>query len=126
MKSKYLPVLLIALPLLFASLQVQSQDVSATGTFSGDNKHVTTGQVSLVKTDEGMSIVLGADFSLDNAPYPSVGLGKDGEFLLDIAKLKSLSGEQTYLLPASVNISDFNEIYIWCEKFSVSLGSAKL
>ncbi len=125
MKNKYLSFL-IALPLLIASLQVQSQDASSTGTFTGANDHITTGQVSVVKTDAGLSIVLGADFSLDGAPDPMVGLGKDGEYQLSLAPLESLTGEQSYPLPASVSLSDFDEIFIWCKEFNVSLGSAKL
>lgn len=117
---------LIALPLLIASLHVQAHDVEAKGTFSGANDHITTGQVEVVKTDTGWNIVLGADFSLDGAPEPSVGIGKDGELQLDLAPLESISGEQTYVLPASVKLSDFDEIFIWCREFNVSLGSAKL
>ncbi len=125
MKIKFFSIL-IALPLMIASLQVQSHDVASTGTFSGANDHITTGEVNIVKTDNGYNIVLGADFSLDGAPEPSVAIGKDGEFLLDLAPLKSITGEQTYALPASVDLADFDEIFIWCKKFDVSLGSAKL
>ncbi len=125
MKSNYFSFL-IALPLLVASLHLQAHDVAASGTFSGANDHITTGQVEVVKTDAGWNIVLGDDFSLDGAPQPSVAIGKNGEFQLDIAPLESITGEQTYVLPASVKLSDFDEIFIWCGEFNVSLGSAKL
>lgn len=111
---------------MIVSLHVQSQEVASTGTFSGANDHITTGQVNVVKTDAGWSIVLGPEFSLDGAPDPSVGLGKNGQYQLHLAPLESLTGEQTYLLPASLKLSDFNEVFIWCLEFDVSLGSAKL
>lgn len=125
MNIKFLSTL-IALPLLIVSLQVLSGETGSTGSFSGANDHVTTGEVRIVKTDAGLSVVLSADFSLDGAPDPKVGLGKNGEYLTELAHLKSLNGEQTYLIPASTKMSDFDEVFIWCKKFNVSLGSAKL
>ena len=35
-------------------------------------------------------------------------------------------GEQTYTVPASINVDDFNEVYVWCRRFSVPLGVAAL
>ncbi len=103
-------------------------DVVSIGTFSGRNDHVTTGGVSIVKTDTGYHLVLGADFSLDGAPDPVVALGNNGEYSKDnkLAALSKKSGAQTYAIPANMNPADFSEAYIWCEKFDVSLGTAKL
>lgn len=104
-------------------------DVAATGSFAGTNDHVTTGGVTIVKTENGGAVViLDANFSLDGAPDPSVGFGKDGTFVkaTDLGALTQNTGLQVFVVPASVNVDDFNEVYIWCEQFNVSLGIASL
>ena len=71
---------------------------------------------------------VGVTVSLDGAPDPRVGLGKDGQYdgNTDAGKLGNLTGAQSFTVPAGVDVSDFNEVYIWCEKFSVPLGVATL
>lgn len=100
-------------------------DVS--GTFTGASNHVTKGGVTVVKNADGTATVtLGDDFFLDGAPDPRVGFGKDGAFTTGttIGLLKSNTGAQTFTVPASINVDDFNEVYIWCLKFAVPLGVA--
>jgi hypothetical protein len=100
-----------------------------TGTFTGASDHITTGNVTIVKNDDGTATVtFDSAFSLDGAPDPRVGFGKDGEYvnLSDLGALQNLNGEQSYIVPASLNIDDFNELYIWCLKFGVPLGVAQL
>ena len=103
--------------------------VSATGTFTGASDHITTGGVSIIKTSNGGAIViLDSNFSLDGAPDPKVGFGIDGQFVAasDLGELTNKDGLQAYVVPASVNVDDFNEVYIWCEQFAVPLGVAAL
>ncbi len=125
---KFFLSILISLPLLAFSLQGTAKEVVASGEFTGASDHITTGGVSVIKTDKGHVVVLGSDFSLDGAPDPKVGFGKDGKYDIkaQLAKLKSKTGEQRYLIPTSVNVNNYNEVYIWCEKFSVPLGVAEL
>ncbi|MEM6372186.1 MAG: DM13 domain-containing protein [Pseudomonadota bacterium] len=101
----------------------------ASGTFAGASNHITTGAVEVIANADGShTVVLGDDFSLDGAPDPRVGFGKDGTY--DVATgmglLKSLNGKQTFTVPAGVDPADYNEIYIWCLQFSVPLGVAAL
>lgn len=99
------------------------------GGFVGKSNHITTGTLTIEANDDGShTVTLSDDFSLDGAPDPRVGFGKDGEYVLaaDLGELKSLNGPQSYHVPASIDISDFNELYIWCLKFSVPLGVATL
>lgn len=106
-----------------------SAETVSTGTFVGASDHITTGAVEVIKNADGShTIVLGDDFSLDGAPDPRVGLGKDGFFNgnTDSGVLGNLTGSQSFVVPAGIDVSEFNEVYIWCEKFSVSLGVAKL
>ena len=98
------------------------------GTFTGLNNHITNGDVQVIASEDGAKIVLGANFTFDGAPDPKVALGNDGKYdpATLIMPLKSNTGEQTYNVPASIDVSEYNEVYIWCEKFSVGLGVATL
>ncbi len=98
------------------------------GTFKGASDHVTTGGVSILKTASGYIVVLENDFSLDNAPAPTLGFGKGGKFdkKTDWVKLSAKKGLQVYALPASIDPTKFDEFYVWCRDFSVPLGIAKL
>ena len=103
-------------------------DAERKGQFTGASNHITTGWVELGKSDAGYILTLGADFSLDGAPDPKVGFGKDGEFVEGtlIGELQSLKGEQVYLVPANLDVSEYTDVFIWCEQFSVPLGTASL
>jgi hypothetical protein len=103
-------------------------DAGSAGIFTGASGHATKGAVSVVKTSSGLSVVLGSDFVLDGAPDPKVGFGKNGQYdsKSQLAPLGSNTGKQSYAIPASLDISGYNEIYIWCEKYSVPLGVARV
>lgn len=94
------------------------------GTFTGDSNHVTKGKVSV----KGGNIVLENDFWFDGAPDPRVALGKGGKFSkgTDFAVLKKNAGKQTYAIPANLNADEYDTVVIWCRKFSVPLGHAKI
>lgn len=101
----------------------------ASGTFTGASNHVTTGGVEVIRNYDGShTVVLGADFSLDGAPDPRVGFGKDGKYdtATGMGLLKSLNGTQSFTVPAGVDPADYNEVYIWCLKFNVPLGVASI
>lgn len=97
------------------------------GSFTGESGHVTTGGVEVVMTTEGATVRLQNDFSLDRAPDPKVALGKDGyDPATLMGKLRRRRGAQDYTVPAGIDVSDYNEVWIWCERFNVPLGVAKL
>ncbi len=99
-----------------------------TGTFTGENRHTVSGGVSIIPHNGGFAVRLESDFYLDGAPDPKVGFGKGGRYVDDtlIGLLKANTGKQIFPIPASMDISGFDTIFIWCEKFSVSLGKAAL
>jgi hypothetical protein len=112
-----------------APISASAKSSTTSGTFTGASDHITTGGVQFVKTaDDGAAVILDSDFSLDGAPDPRVGFGADGTFVeaSDLGELQNISGVQVYVVPPTVNIEDFNEIYIWCLKFGVPLGVASL
>ncbi|MBY8975750.1 DM13 domain-containing protein [Rhodobacteraceae bacterium NNCM2] len=100
---------------------------TATGAFTGKSKHVTTGHASIAFMDGHWVVILEDDFTFDGAPDPHVALGHDG-YRKDAAlgMLLSDDGKQIYRIPASLDVADFNEVWIWCDEFAVPLGMAPL
>lgn len=101
--------------------------VTARGSFEGRSNHVTTGHARVVRAGGQWVIELEEDFFFDGAPDPKVALGNGGFDPATLhGPLRSNSGRQAYALKAGLNIGDYTEVWIWCEKFNVPLGVAKL
>lgn len=93
------------------------------GTFTGESNHVTTGSVEVA---DGMVNLLD-DFFFDGAPDPKVALGNNGyDSSTLMGLLQSNTGASSYEIPAGINPDDYNEVWIWCERFNVPLGVARL
>ena len=112
----------------FSITSAHAGGIVSKGTFEGRSDHITTGNVEIKKASDGSyTVILADNFSLDGAPDPKLAFGKDGVDKSTIfAPLKSKTGKQEYSLPAGINPANFNEIYVWCEKFDVPLGVANL
>ncbi|GAB4227687.1 MAG: hypothetical protein Kow0032_07060 [Methyloligellaceae bacterium] len=110
------------------AVQATPGTVIARGNFTGASGHVVTGSVSIVKTANGTQVQLSSDFSLDNGPGPWVGFGSNGQYdkSAELSKLGALSGPRSYAVPASIDVSKYNEFYVWCKPFGVPLGVARL
>lgn len=94
--------------------------------FKGVNNHVTTGRAEIVKENGGYVIHLLDDFFFDGAPDPKIALGNNGyDKSTLMGLLKKNKGASSYQVPAGINPDDFNEVWVWCEKFNVGLGVAK-
>ena len=115
---------------LFAvfAMPTHSAEVAATGSFTGQSDHVTTGTATIEKDGDKILLVLAENFSLDGAPSPTIGFSKGGKFDLktEFTKLKSNSGRQVYEVPATIDVSAYDAVTVWCSKFAVPLGSASL
>ena len=100
----------------------------AKGTFEGRSKHVTSGSVKVVKSGDRYIVELGDDFSLDGGPDPRVAFGKDGKYDPDskLGALLHLTGKQQYAVPPTMDVSKYNEVYIWCDVAGVPLGVAAI
>lgn len=129
--ARLLPALaafgVVSFAAVVAPLASASDGVHAAGTFTGDSGHVTEGSVRIEREGDRYVIVLGEDFSFDGAPDPKVALGAGG-FREDavLAPLRANSGEQRYVAPAGLDVESFDEVWIWCEQYSVPLGHAEL
>ena len=125
---KSLRTFAIVFSLALFSVQAYANENLASGTFKGASGHNTSGSVTIVKTSDGIQVVLGDDFKFDGAPDARVGFGKNGKYdsKSHLELLRSNKGGQIYHVPASLNIDGYNEVYIWCKQYAVSLGVAKI
>lgn len=103
--------------------------VVATGTFSGfDAIHRGSGDVSIIRTEQGYVVRLEENFEVSNGPDLFVGLGKDGEYREEaqLEALKGNIGSQNYVVPDDIDVEEYNEVWIWCRAFSVPFAKAVL
>lgn len=97
-------------------------------------QHPTEGQVQLIEEDGAKYLELSQDFQSDRGPDLKVILHKasavnqkveEGEYL-NLGALKSFNGSQRYLIPADVDLTQYQSVAIWCEKFNVTFGYATM
>ena len=130
---KKIIVLLSALTFAIAPSLVKAQDVLSGGeviqsaSFVGENGHTVSGGVQIIKQGDIHYLVLQPDFQFDGAPDPKLGFSKDGQLNEDdlFSGLNLDEGQQIYRLPVDIDLTAFDEVTIWCDKFNVSLAEAK-
>jgi hypothetical protein len=116
----------VLLTLTPAAIAADGEDV-ATGTFTGQSGHRTSGTVTLYRTAEGYTVELGSDFIHDGAPDPKLGFGRGGyDAASKFSHLRANTGAQSYDIPAAIDAGAYTEVWVWCERYSVPLGLAKL
>lgn len=111
-----------------ATVQTIDAKTELRGSFDGRSEHVTSGEVSIVKTATGYKLVLADNFFLDGAPDPVIGFGDNDKYNTSttFTKLEKTTGRQTYVLPKDFVPANFSQVFIWCERFSVPLGVATI
>jgi len=126
--TKYFLVTVFSISLITFFSSAYSGEIGASGNFHGLSGHTTKGTASIAQGPEGPVVKLGKDFKFDGAPDAKVGFGKGGQYDIQsqLAPLKSDNGEQQYGIPSTVDIGQYDEIYIWCEAYNVPLGVAKI
>lgn len=93
-----------------------------------DSSHSTSGDVFTVKTDDGIYLRF-ENFEATNGPDLYVYLAKSGGKTSEgirLEKLKGNVGDQNYLLPAGVDLTEYDKVVIWCKAFDVDFGYAEL
>ncbi|MBX2853426.1 MAG: DM13 domain-containing protein [Rhodobacteraceae bacterium] len=110
-----------------ASVTSANALTTAVGGFEGKSNHITRGDASIQRIDGEWYVALGENFFFDGAPDPKVALGANG-YRSDaiLSPLRANNGAQMYKIPASLDVADYDQIWIWCEKFNVPLGVADL
>lgn len=98
------------------------------GSFTGIGSHNATGKVMVGKGVQGGELLTITGMTVDEVPDGRVYLAKEFDYdnAFELGKLKSFSGTATFPIPASVDLGKYDSVLIWCKKFNVGIGQAKL
>jgi hypothetical protein len=108
-----------------------------TGTFHG-KVHSTSGRATIYQQEDGKLILRLTNFKTSNGPDVHVILvaakdaDDDANFLksdtqrVELGKLKGNEGDQNYEVPAGTDLSKFQTVSIYCERFNANFGAAPL
>lgn len=96
------------------------------GTLSGSGGYSVTGSAKIYQSNGRMVLVLDP-FNSSNGPDLKVYLSTNtsASSFVNLGKLKSTNGKQSYEIPANTNISQFKFALIWCQQFSVLFGNSE-
>jgi hypothetical protein len=108
-----------------------------TGTFHG-KVHQTSGRATIYQEPDGKLILRLTNFKTSNGPDVHVILvaqrdaEDDANFLktnterVELGKLKGNEGDQNYTIPSGTDLSKFQTVSIYCERFDANFGAAPL
>lgn len=102
--------------------------ITGQGGFEGLAGHNASGKASLIKVGDKYYIRFEDDFRVTNGPDLFVDLGRDGvpDSAARLGRLKGNVGGQNYEVPAGIDVSAYNEVWVWCRAFSVPFAKATL
>jgi hypothetical protein len=108
-----------------------------TGLLAG-RAHPTSGRASIYQTPDGKRDLRLTDFTTSNGPDVHVVLAQSSDENLgqnfvkgelndvEVGLLKANQGDQNYDLPGSADLSRYDAVVIYCERFHALFGVAKL
>lgn len=132
--------------LLFVNKQVNEQFPASTQVVTGPLSlakgnfkslaHETKGLATIYKLADGKQTLRLTEFETSNGPDVHVYLtgaevekGSDAvkaAGFVDLGSMKGNKGDQNYEIPADVDLTKYKNVSIWCARFSVNFGSARL
>jgi hypothetical protein len=102
-----------------------------------DRSHPGSGLAKVLNDGTEQRFLRFEDFETDNGPDLFVYLtradaaadagafGVDGDFV-NLGRLTGNIGEQNYEIPIDVDLSEFDTVVVWCDRFSVAFTAADL
>jgi hypothetical protein len=103
------------------------------------HEHETSGSVLVLELADGSRILRLEDLETSDGPDVHVWLSdaevedsQDGWFVFDdgeyhdLGEIKGNRGNQNYVLPADLDLEQFQSVSLWCDRFNVSFGAAEL
>ena len=131
-----LAVLVASLFLFAGTTQAKHRPkVLAKGQFHNADK-AGKGTATIYQLADGKRILRLSNFAADNGPDLHVRLIKADDAkdttsvakkdYVELGKLKGNKGNQNYELPATVDLSKYRVVSIWCNRFSVNFAAAPL
>lgn len=132
--------------LLFVNKQVNEQFPTRTSAASGPVSlargnfkslaHETKGLATIYKLADGKQTLRLTEFETSNGPDVHVYLtgaevakGSDAvkaAGFVDLGSMKGNQGDQNYDIPAGIDLSKYKNVAIWCARFGVNFGLARL
>ena len=109
----------------------------ATGAFHG-KVHKTSGRATIYQEEDGKQVLRLTNFKTSNGPDVHVILiaakdaNDDANFLksdterVELGSLKGNEGDQNYEIPSGTDLSKFQTVSIYCERFNANFGAAPL
>jgi hypothetical protein len=131
---------LASLALVFGFLPVHAQtgaETLETGTFHGQ-VHNTSGRATIYREGDGKLVLRLTHFKTSNGPDVHVILIADkdaddnanflksGTERVELGVLKGNEGDQNYDIPAGTDLTKFQTVSIYCERFNANFGAAPL
>ncbi len=103
----------------------------AEGPFSGASGHQVTGTAALYRLENGDHFIRLEDLVSDNGPDLQVWLvrrtaGNVGDGGYSLGALQSVMGSQNYYPPGGTDVAPYLGVSIWCRRFGVNFGAARL
>ncbi|TDD25462.1 hypothetical protein E1218_14890 [Kribbella turkmenica] len=103
------------------------------------HEHDTEGTVAVLRLPDGSRVLRLENLATSDGPDLKVWLsdaavvpGRKGWHVFDdgeyrnLGSLKGNHGNQNYVIPKDVELTDFRSVAIWCDRFNVSFGAAEL
>jgi hypothetical protein len=98
------------------------------GTFSdADFIHKASGTAKIISDSEKKYLRF-EDFKSTNGPdlYVYLSSNEEASDFINLGRLKGNIGDQNYEISEDINLEDYNNVLIWCQRFGVLFGSAEL
>ena len=113
-----------------SEIETETEIYTASGKFSdGDFIHRTSG-VASVEYVEGLGGTLYFDQRFNTVLGPDLfvylATDKSASDFVDVGRLQSSSGEQSYTIPANTDLAKYNNVLVWCKSFGVLFGNANI
>jgi hypothetical protein len=107
----------------------------AMGSFHS-NAHDTRGTATVIDLGDGRRVLRLTNFATSNGPDVRIYLVAAADVqddatvktagFVELGPMKGNIGDQNYDIPATVDLSNYRTVTVWCKRFSVNFGSAPL
>lgn len=97
------------------------------GTFTSTPGHKVSGTAKVFEENGRKELRL-ENFTSTNGPDLRVYLSKDlgASAFISLGSLKSVNGNQNYVITGMPDFAEYKHVLIWCEQFTVLFGSANI
>lgn len=101
----------------------------------GDRSHHASGAVRALALPDGTRVLRLEGLDVENGPDLFVLLAEADAAAAEeayesrtvsLGRLKGNKGDQTYVIPAGVDLARYRSVVIWCRRFAVAFGTAAI